>query len=224
MRFGFAAVAFIGAVAIATAHADTLSYRVFDGSTVIGSGSSTTGTISGSASDTYFSVGVNASGSPFLNAPRFATSTFTESTHGLASATVLTIEITDQGLTSPVTPVVDTFGTNSLNGGDFVSDTISNYFGPANAAYGMAELLGSATFTGDGSFSSGPTLGAYLSPDGTYSETTIYTLNFGTNGGNGTVSTNAQIAAVAATPEPSSFALLGTGLLGVLGVMRKRFA
>jgi hypothetical protein len=28
---------------------------------------------------------------------------------------------------------------------------------------------------------------------------------------------------VAATPEPSSFALLGTGLLGVAGVVRKRF-
>ena len=33
----------------------------------------------------------------------------------------------------------------------------------------------------------------------------------------------ASITAVQATPEPSSIALLGTGLLGIAGVMRKRF-
>lgn len=35
---------------------------------------------------------------------------------------------------------------------------------------------------------------------------------------------SAAVAPVAVTPEPSSFALLGTGLLGVAGMLRKRFA
>ena len=64
--------------------------------------------------------------------------------------------------------------------------------------------------------------------DGDYSG--FYLLEGGADGNAGnTLATDAFTLDVtsgttAVTPEPSSFALLGTGLLGMAGVLRKRFA
>ena len=54
---------------------------------------------------------------------------------------------------------------------------------------------------------------------------TTLTLQQGTGiPANGTASSTFSLTPAAVTPEPSSFALLGTGILGVIGVARKRFA
>ena len=53
---------------------------------------------------------------------------------------------------------------------------------------------------------------------------TYFTLNLdGQEIATGTISVE-PASTLAVTPEPSSIALLGTGMLGVAGVVRKRFA
>jgi hypothetical protein len=79
-----------------------------------------------------------------------------------------------------------------------------------------------------GPYASGDTIGNVSNRDpfnGAYAGNFLITGYIGVGGFDTTSITLDLIGTpIAATPEPSSFALLGTGLFGVAGLLRKRFA
>jgi len=136
---------------------------------------------------------------------------------GAANAGMLTMYITSTGYTAPLGSLQFTSGFATVDLTQGWTETSRTFLDPGNGIFTLATQLGSATFTTVNS-----ELDTVIANTGAgpYSVTTVYTFaasSFGT-----ATSSSGVNVAIAAVPEPESYALMLVGLGLMCFVTRRR--